>query len=52
MKSSLESIAERPSFSISRTGIRSRSKSVKKSVIPSSGFSSLRGDVRASSRIL
>ena len=52
MKSSLESIADRPSFSISRTVIRSRSRSVKKSVIPSSGLSSLRADVRASSRIL
>ena len=52
MNSSLESIAERPSFSISRTVIRSRFRSVKKSVIPSSGLSSLRADVRASSRIL
>ena len=51
MNSSLESTAARPSFSIARTVILVRSRSVKNSVMPSSGRSSTRGAVRASSRI-
>ena len=48
MKSSFESTAARPSFSISRTAIRDRSNSAKKSVSPRRGARGSRGAVRAS----
>ena len=51
MKTSLESTAARPSLSITRTSHLMRSSSAKKSVMPSSGFFSSRGEVRASSRM-
>ena len=51
MKTSLESTASRPSFSIRRTVTRERSRSVKNSVSPAYGCASSRGWSRARSRI-
>ena len=51
MKISFESIAARPSFSISRTVIFARSNGVKNSVMPANGLAASRGEVRASSSV-